>query len=120
MIARARKLAQSNYGRRFGWYVEHDGDVVGELTDPVSEDMFWDSYTLTVTPASEHLVLDPAMWNGWRFRFRNKVLDEYAVNAFCGKTTPESLAGGSISMRGLYLQPRGIIERLVLAVSQWC
>lgn len=121
MIARARKLAQSDYGREFGWYIEHEGDIIGELSDPIWEGMFWDSYKLTASSSvGERVLLDPSMWNECRFRYRNMVLGEYAANAYPGGTTVESLAIRRIAMRALYLRPRGVVERLGVAIVTRC
>lgn len=104
MTARARQLAQSNYGRNFGWYVEFEGKVIGELVDPRSEEMFWDSYRVICTDASSEAALrDNSHWNECRFRYRNKVLGEYA-NGFCGGSQP-FIRDQRILMRGLYLLP---------------
>ncbi len=114
MFERAHKLAQSDYGREFGWLIEHDGAVVGELTDPVFVDQYWFAYRLT--PTSERgktLLLQPALWDKCVFRFKNRILHEYAENAFSGGTTEESLRNGRITMRALYLVPNGKLEEFI-------
>ena len=57
------------------------------------------------------LLLQPANWDGCRFRFRNKVLNEYADGAFSEGTSEDSLRSGRITMRALYLLPEGPDEQ---------
>ena len=35
-----QELKSSNYGRNYGWWVELDGEVIGELINVQHEDMF--------------------------------------------------------------------------------
>lgn len=51
MFERPRKLATSNYGREYGWFIELNGKVVGELVYLDCAEMFWDWYR--VVPSSE-------------------------------------------------------------------
>jgi hypothetical protein len=115
---RTKLLAESNYGRDFGWYIEYEGAVIGELDECKWCDMFWDRYC--VTPSSgvgETLIRNDDLWNECRFHFRNRRLDEYPLNAFCGGTPP-FVDDGKITMRALYLLPENksqekAMERLV-------
>ena len=64
MLKRARQLVHSDYGRDFGWFVEYENRVVGELDDRRWGDMFWDTYR--ITPASrdaEAILLNDDLWN---------------------------------------------------------
>jgi hypothetical protein len=103
MFRRAWQLLKSNYGRDFGWYVELDGTVVGELTDPQWAEMFWDSYAIkSVSPESDSVLFDRSNWLHVRFRFRNRVLSGSAPGAFSGGSR---IVEGRITMRGLYIRP---------------
>lgn len=50
-VARARMLAESDFGGDFGWYVVFEDQIVGALHEPRFEDMFWYSYR--VAPGDE-------------------------------------------------------------------
>jgi hypothetical protein len=118
-LRRAHQLICSNYGREYGWYAEYQGRVIGELTDPRWEDMFWHSYA--AAPAdreAEPVFFDDDLWNRCQFRFRNKVLNEYAENAFCGGTAP-FICNGRILMRCLYLLPKSLLEVAAMRVIGW-
>lgn len=54
-LARARCLLASDHGRRDGWYVELNGNRIGELSDVRWEAMFCDSYAVTAARAHPFL-----------------------------------------------------------------
>ena len=105
-IKRLEQLAESNYGREFGWLIELDGVVLGELVDPKFEDMFWTSYQVILKKEKNRMIVfDPTQL----FVFRNKVLLETVDSAFTAIGT--SIGDERISIRGLYLLPDKLWER---------
>lgn len=111
-LARARYLVRSNFGRDDGWYIELDGNLVGELSDARWSDMFWDSYAVTEHPISESSALrDDTLWSHCKFTFRNRSTGEVVATAFCGGTPP-FIRDGRVLMRALYLPPSSLVERL--------
>jgi hypothetical protein len=108
---RARYLLESAFGRRDGWYVEFEGEVVGELTDPRFADMFWVSYAVHRPNGGRAAVLDDdTLWNDCRFVFRSRRTGEQAKNAFAWGVRP-TIQHGRVAMRGLYLTEHSYLER---------
>ncbi len=109
-------LVRSNFGRASGWIVELDGSPLGQLTDCVNADMFWDSYSIVpIQRTDTSRLYDDELWNGCKFRFKNQVSSEYVSDAFCGGAPP-FVRGGRILMRRLYLSPKTSSESLLIAV----
>lgn len=109
---RARYLVESAFGRYDGWYVELDGDVVGELIDPQFADMFWVSYAVGIRDGRRSATLyDDKLWNECRFVFRNRRTGDVVKTAFCWGARP-FVQDGRISMRGLDLTERSPLERI--------
>lgn len=101
---RVCKLAESNYGRDDGWYIEFEGEVIGELVHPKFENMFWDSYK--IIPSDEKyndLLFSESEWLKCEFKFRNKELNEYASGAFPAGSQNDLLKKKRVVMRALYL-----------------
>jgi hypothetical protein len=95
-------LRKSKYGRDHGWFIELDGQRVGELVDWQFEDMFWCSYrVIAADDAGKDIVFRDDLWNASRFRFKNKQLTVYARHPFSGG----GVIDGRVNMRGLYLLP---------------
>ena len=100
-------------------YVEYQGHVVGELTNCRWEEMFWDSYaTVPVGRENEPVFLNDDLWDRCQFRFRNRELNVYAENAFCGGTPP-FIRDGRVFMRGLFLLPKSILEGIAMKAIGW-
>ena len=77
------ELKKSDYGRNYGWWVELDGKVLGELINVKWEEMFWDSYELwPIDKGDEAKLFDTELWDNNRFKFRNKKFNRYAEFAF--------------------------------------
>jgi len=107
---RSIQLLQSGFGRAYGWWVELDGVAIGELGDARMEEMFWDSYAASALSAeTQSRFFDESLWMNLRFRFRNKVMGEYAANPLCWGG---GIVNGRVQMRGLYLMPTSRLERL--------
>jgi hypothetical protein len=113
-LYRARHLLVSDHGRRDGWYVDLDGRTVGDLGDVRSEEMFWDSYAVTAeSEASASTIRDDSLWNACRFTFRNRLTGDVVTTALCGGHPP-FVRDGRVLIRGLYLVPTGLVQRLIL------
>jgi hypothetical protein len=107
---RCRLLAESDYGRNLGWYIEYEGQVVGTLDECQWCEMFWDWYRVAPTPGvGDETLRNDTLWNECRFRFRNRRMNEYAAYPFCGGKPP-FVSDGKITMRGLYLLPHNNSE----------
>jgi len=115
MFSRIRQLAASCGGRKFGWFIEWNGAVVGELIDCQYDEMFWDSYQIIPASKEAWRILNTAdYWYSGQFRFRNKILDEFAEYPFCAGSG--ILADGRVLMRGLYLLPQGRVEQALMRI----
>ena len=110
MLKRARQLVHSDYGRDFGWFVEYENRVVGELDDRRVAIRSGDTYR--ITPASrdaEAILLNDDLCKSSRFCLPNRVMNAYAAHAMCGG--PPFIVKGRVDMRGLYLEPKSSIEQ---------
>jgi hypothetical protein len=121
MLKRIKELLLSNYGRYYGWFIELDGVVLGELIDYKFIDMFWDSYFVNIFNKDNASILqNESNWNECKFQYRNKIINKYAKNAFpgglikdfCNKVTDR------MDMRALYILPENRLEeRFINIVS---
>lgn len=115
---RRLQIIETNYGREAGWFIEHHGRRVAELTDLRFADMFWDSYRIEPLiedlAEREALLTSPDRWHACEFVYRNRRFGLVAEKAFpTGGLFPES---GRILMRALYLNidSPSVWERLLL------
>ncbi len=110
-LRRAKLLVQSEFGRRYGWFIELDGEVVGELSDCRFDDMFWDSYAVAARDGitAESAIQNEENWLELRFVFRNRVLGEIAERPIPGGRPPV-VRDGRVRMRGLYVVPSSRLE----------
>lgn len=115
---RRLRIIEAHYGRDSGWFLEHLGRRVAQLTDSRVEDMFWDSYAielLTDVPAERYALLHSAThWLTSGFVYRSREFGDVvkgAIPAFLPFPEP-----GRVLMRGLYLEidAPSLWERLVL------
>ncbi|MES2572031.1 MAG: hypothetical protein V4710_18495 [Verrucomicrobiota bacterium] len=94
----AKKLAQeSDFGRRYGWFVEKETERIGEL-DYVQWDshgQFWHEYRLTWR-SLEHAVVGPDAWIEAQLLLRNRRFTDVVVDSFL--TSPER-GDGVIAVR---------------------
>ena len=102
----------SDFGRRYGWFAEKDGEVVARL-DYICWDeymQFWHDYQLNILkPEMECLALDSNAWKQHSIVLRNvKFTDVTAVDYI-----PSVKADHTISMRGLYVPDECIRYRNV-------
>jgi hypothetical protein len=102
---RRRQIFETNYGRDDGWFVEHHGLRVAQLTDPREEDQFWFSYKIEPLTGElaerEELLNSPDRWLSCDFVYRSRRFGDVAEGAFsAGQPVGEP---GRVLMRGLYL-----------------
>lgn len=99
---RTVQLAESNYGRAYGWWVELNGKVIAELQHCHFEDMFWDSYKVVACQAGfEEKILDKDFWFQPDIKFRNKGLNEYC-DPLIGLGQENLAVTSRLWVRGLY------------------
>lgn len=96
------ELKKSNWGRTFGWYIEFNGEIIGELVDDEFDDMFWVRYTIVPYDGFEEFLFNHQNWDESRFKYLNKHYSQY-VDAIHGRTIDKRENKYTISMRGLYL-----------------
>ena len=111
-----RDIAKASYGRDFGWFMERDGVVIGQLTDSRFEDMFWTSYAvepLGDTEEQRRVVYDPSTWREHWLTFRNRVTGDRVTSAYASGAPSEGKP--RVNIRALYLWPKlSWYERLQL------
>jgi hypothetical protein len=99
---RAKKRAQeTDFGRSFGWFIERDGECIGEL-DYVRWDanaQFWHEYRLTWRKREEAIV-GPEAWSAARLVLRSRRYRDVTIESFL--TSPER-ADGIIGVRFAYV-----------------
>jgi hypothetical protein len=98
---KSRAAEESDFGRRFGWFIEKHGMRIGEL-DYVrweSQAQFWHEYRVT-WHRPEDAVVGPDAWISSKLVLRNRRYSDVVVGAFL--TAPER-DGGIIPVRGAYV-----------------
>ena len=95
---RAKKVAQeSDFGRRFGWFIEKGVDRIGELDyvrwDSVTQ--FWHEYRLTWR-RPEDAVVGPDAWIAAKLVLRNRRYTDVMIDLFL---TSSERGGGIIAVR---------------------
>ena len=104
---RRRRLLETNYGRKCGWWIEVEGRRIARLEDPRFEDMFWDSYRLlplTDHPEDRRLLHCKDFWDACKAVYRNCEFDEVVPGAFASGSAEIRLREtGRLAVRGLYL-----------------
>jgi hypothetical protein len=92
-----RAAEESDFGRRFGWFIERDGERIGELEyvrwDPVAQ--FWHEYRLTWRRPEDALI-GPDAWVAAKVVLRNRRYTDVVADTFL--TSPER--DGLIAVRG--------------------
>jgi hypothetical protein len=104
---RRLRIWETNYGRDSGWIIEHQGKPIAVLTQPRTEEMFWDSYQMEITtndPALRQQMLTKEFWaraEAEGLVWRNREFGDVASPAFPALSPfPEP---GRLTMRGLYI-----------------
>src|SRR4051794_8155398 len=105
---RRLRIYESDFGRRFGWYLELDGERLAALTDPVwdGDGQFWHRYTMTPLGDLEtaRRLATPEFWYGGnllRFVFENREFGTRVRDALPGGLQVADDGTISISMRAL-------------------
>lgn len=96
------ELKKSNWGRSFGWFIEWNGEIIGELVDDKFDDMFWVRYTIVPYDGFEEFLFNHQNWDENNFKYLNKHYPQY-VDAIHGRTIDIDKNEYTISMRALYL-----------------
>jgi hypothetical protein len=95
--SKSRAAAESDFGRRFGWFIEKDGTRIGELDylrwDSVAQ--FWHEYRVTWR-RPEDAVIGPDAWISSKLVLRNRRYTDVVVESFLTGTEREF---GVISIR---------------------
>jgi len=80
---KSRAAEESDFGRRFGWFIEREGAVVGELEyvrwDSAAQ--FWHEYRLTWRKR-EDAVVGPDAWIAAKLLLRNRRYTDVVVDSF--------------------------------------
>ncbi|MGY3794890.1 hypothetical protein [Aquimarina sp. 433] len=98
-----KELKKSNFGRDYGWYIEYEGKIVGELVDWKLTDMFWCSYKVVpINDELKNIVFNENLWQNCKFKFKNKKYNKYAENAFSGFAPGSLMKTKTVGMRMLY------------------
>ena len=98
---KSREATESDFGRRFGWFVEKDGVRIGEL-DYVRWDshaQFWHEYRITWC-GPEVAVIGPDAWIASKLALRNRRYTDVVIDSFL--TAPEG-GDGIIRVRGAHV-----------------
>jgi hypothetical protein len=96
------QIAESGYGREYGWYVERDGQQLATLTEPTAADMFWVRYR--VEPASQEpeivtRLFEDDYWCSPKYMFRSRQFSQHVLEAM-GPVEPDHCHA---TMRFLYI-----------------
>lgn len=114
-----KQLIDSNYGRRFGWFVEYEGRIVAELEDFQPVDMFWNSYRIVPgSIESEEIAYNNELWSSCSFTFINRGTGERVSNAWAGGSIQNGIDNDRVTIRGLYLCPRKRIESRLIQLYE--
>lgn len=87
------------------WFIEYQGEVIGELIKPEFDNMFWGSYQLIqLSEETKKILSNTDLWNQCEFQFRNKKTGNYAPNAIIALAHlgSDKMTDKRISMRALY------------------
>jgi hypothetical protein len=98
---KAPAAAESDFGRRFGWFIEKDGERIGEL-DYVRWDssaQFWHEYRLTWR-RPEDAVIGPDAWIVSKLGLRNRRYTDVVIDSFIRSPQRD---GDVIAVRGAYV-----------------
>jgi len=96
----------SDFGRRFGWFIEKDGERIGEL-DYLRWDchsQFWHEYRITWRKP-EDAVIGPDVWASSTVVLRNRRYTDVVVESFL--TAPQQ-DDSVIAVRGAYVSEERI------------
>jgi len=91
-------VEESDFGRRFGWFIERGGEIVGalEYLRWDSSSQFWHEYRV-VWRRPEDAVVSPDGWIAANLVLRNRRYTDIVVDSFLTSQGPDA---GSVSVRG--------------------
>ncbi|AXG71282.1 hypothetical protein KORDIASMS9_03539 [Kordia sp. SMS9] len=75
-----KELKKSNFGRNYGWFIEYEDKVVGEL----SNFNYAADYDVIAYKGFEDLVYDESIWMNQSFKLQNKVYKQYCDTWYTG------------------------------------
>ena len=88
---------------RDSWYIEFEGEIIGELVDCEYVEMFRDEYTIiSKNKKWDSYLFDEERWLEGAFIFKNKHYNLYVTYAFATKGH-DLKNSNKIEMRQLYL-----------------
>ncbi len=95
-----RIIEESDFGRRFGWFIERHGERIGELEYIrwTADMQFWHDYRLSWR-RPEDAVVGPDAWIEAKLVLRNRRCTDTVVDSFL--TSEER--DGVIAIRGAYV-----------------
>ena len=99
--AESRAAEETDFGRHFGWFIERDGERIGEL-DYVRWDwtsQFWHDYRLTWR-RPEDAVVGPDAWIEAKLVLRSRRYTDVVVDTFL---TSRERGEGVIAIRGAHV-----------------
>ncbi len=97
-------LETSNWGRNYGWFIEFEGEKVGELIHPIWEDQFWFRYEIVTYEGKADLLHNMESWIACKFKYLNKHYLQYAPDGFSNGIIIEEGERKTISFRALHLE----------------
>ena len=98
---KSKTAVESDFGRRFGWFIEKDEEKIGEL-DYLrwdSQAQFWHEYSVTWR-RPEDAVIGPDAWIAMMLTLRNRRYTDVVIQTFL--TSPER-EPGVIAVRFAYV-----------------
>jgi hypothetical protein len=97
----SRVARETDFGRRFGWFIEKNGERIGELDyvrwDSVAQ--FWHEYRLRWR-GPEDAVIGPDAWISAKLVLRNRRYTDVVIDSFLTSLERES---GIIAVRSAYV-----------------
>lgn len=77
---RKKRIIDSNYGRKEGWYIELEGRRIGEIINPEHVAEFWHQYELILFDHSlSNAVENYEFWENPSLKYFSKSLEKYCI-----------------------------------------
>lgn len=101
--ATRKRIVESDYGRKFGWFVESEGRRLATLTEPEWDSVaqFWYVYKLTPltdSPEDHQRLASEGFWQRTDIVYRNREFDMLAPHVLAALKLD-----GRVAARGLDL-----------------
>lgn len=98
-------LKSTDFGRKNGWNVELNDQVIAKLKNPVFVDMFWYSYDLEIVEAAmSGQLADKFFWDRDGLRFYSLSLDRYFENDVIIQVESGEDGRLTVLFRNLYIE----------------